>query len=461
MNPARMNQILDLANAGMILCWFDVLNSLVMPGFSRPPLPVSLAAAILAWSAFAAFCIGSCHLVKGLTLLLHITAFLVPLALVLTVCGNPAYPFYDFDWVIHPPSVVRAVWQWLEFIVNCAFTGLLYILGSRFGRVRPDANVVANRMDLGISVFFVLLIVKLIFAHKGATIPYPHTLGRQLVCFMILGLFSLGVARNRTSHRNSTVSYYKGAGMVLSFGMAAAVFGTGMVMLFLPDLTRGAFWGKEMLGRTWPAIEQGATFIANSKWMSHYFTAYMRVYEKYAGTAGPGWTFWDGSINPVHTKSVITIGILHSLVVLWFFAEWLFQKPEKNRSRPGLWTVLRRMAERVRRIVLFFIRLVSTRRTPFRRVEQYWGHFKRFGARSGLPLARHETPNEYGIRLAGHFPQLDGDIRYLVDLFNRVKYGGLPVGKDLFARLATGKKQMGSPKLWPLRARIWLFQARM
>lgn len=463
MTRVRLNWIVTLAGAGMILCWFDVLNRLVMPALSRSPLPLPQAALILIWSSFMAFLLKAWSPRRIGIVVLHLVGLLAALLLVLRSSGDPAFPFYNFAWMTQAPSFAGGVWQWLAFSINLFWAVALYYFGFHLQARKTDFRTVSNRLDIGISAFFVVLVVKLIVEHKGMVIPYEHTLGRQLVCFMMLGLFSMGVARNRTSHRNSTISYYKGAGMVLSFGLLAAVFGTGMVMLFLPDLIEGALWGKEALGHTWPWIEHTATVFVNSEFITRWIEAFVSSFGRGGSgmAGGPSMESESGKLNLFNLKMVFIAASLYSLVVLWFVVEWLLHKPEENKKRPGPWVVLRIMARRLKRVVLFIFRLLFSKRDPLHRVEQYYRLLQRWGARSGLPRALYETPNEYGSRLVGHFPGLAGEIGHLIDIFNRARYGGVRSGQSKFRQIQASWKRMRSPKLWPMRARLWLFRARM
>lgn len=461
MTRARLNRIVTLASAGMILCWFDVLNSLVMPALARRPLPVTLAALIVAGAIFNAFLISSWSLKRIGIAALHVLGFLASLALVLHISGDPAYAFYDFRWVTQAPSFAAAVWYWLKFLVNLWWTVLLYYLGYQLHSRKADFRNTSNRLDIGITVFSLVLIVKLVAEDKGVVIPYEHSLGRQLVCFMMLGLFSSGVARNQTSHRNSTISYYKGAGMVLSFGLLAAVFGTAMAMLFLTELIEGAIWGKGVLDQTWPYIEHAATQLANSKLLLGYVDWVVANVVRAGLTKIPSWEMTYDGPDPFYLKVVFAIGTFYALVVLWFIVEWMLHKPDGSQKRPGPWVILRLMARRVKRIVMRILQRLYSKRDPRHRVEQYYRLLQKWGARSGLPRASCETPNEYGARLADYFPNVTREISYLIERFNLARYSGRAAQPSQLIQIQEGWKRLRSPTLWPLRARLWLFRARI
>lgn len=460
MTSARLNRIVTLAGAGMILCWFDILNSLIMLALSRMPLPVTKAALILFLSGFVSFVVTSWSLRRLSIIALHGISFLAALAIVLHSSGDPAYPFYNFTWVTREAAFSWAFWQWLKFLVNFICAGVLYYLGCHLYARRIDFYTVTNRLDIGISVFFVVLIVKLIAEHKGVVIPFEHSLSRQLACFMMLGLFSIGVVRNRASHRDSTISYDKGAGLVLSFGLLAAVFGTAVVMLFLPDLIEGALWGKKMLGRSWPWIEHLATFFVNADYLAKRVAPYQSNAGKIYDMGKPSFEMTKEALNPFYLKMVFHIGAFYALVVLWFAFEWVLRKPDEKGKRPGPWVVLRLMARRLKRIFERIIRLLFSRRDALHRVEQYYRLLQKWGARSGLPRVACETPREYGTRLARNFPDVAREIKDLIVLFNQVRYGGIPAQREQFKQIQADWKRLRSPALWPVRARLWLFRAR-
>ncbi len=460
MTRSRLNRIVTLAGAGMILCWFDVLNSLLMPAFSRPPLPVSLAALILALSAGSAALIKSWTLRPGGVILFYAVGIFVSITVVLLGSGDPAFSLWNFTWMIDGPSATWIVWQWVIFIVNVIWAVLLYCLGRDLYHQKIRLLPVSMRLDIGITALFVALIAKLIAEHKGVVIPYEHTMGRQLACFMMLGLFSIGVVRNRASHRNSTISYYKGAGMVLSFGMLAAVFGAAMIMLFLPDMIRGALWGKQVLDRSWPYIEHSATLFVNSDFAATWIKAFAFTFDK-AYLPSIVERLAPGHQDPFYTRLVIAAGILYGLVVLWFVIEWLLMKPEPGKRKFGPWVVLRIMARRLKRMILRIIHMISFKRDPLYRVEDFYRRLQVWGSHSGMPRAAQETPNEYGARLAHSFPGLTPEISFLVAMFNIARFRGTPPPTEQFQRVRQDWQRLCSPQLWPLRARLWLFKARI
>ncbi len=462
MTRVRLNRIIKLAGAGMILCWFDVLNTLLMPAVSRAPLPSPQAALILALAA----CIAALARLWSLRvigfLLLHLFGLTACLALVLHHSGHAAMAIWDLSWMTRGPDLATILTQWLIFTLNVLWTILLYYLGFDLNRQKVEMRTVSIRLDIGITAMFVALLVKLIAKHKGVEIPFEHTMGRQLACFLMLGLFSIGVVRNRASHRNSTVSYYKGAGMVLSFGLAGTVFGAAMIMLFLPDLIRGALWGKRILDRSWPHIEYTATLFANSEFMANWIRAVFAPMIAELSRVNPSQLLRSAQSdpNPAHIHLALGAGSIF-LVVLWFVAEWLLMKPVEKKRKPGPWVVLRIMARRLKRIVVRLVGFLFRPRDPLRRVEDYYRRLQVWGERSGLPRVAHETPNEYGARLTDCFPGLGPEIGLLVAMFNLARFRGAAPGADQFKQVRSGWKRLCSPVLWPVRARLWLFQARM
>jgi hypothetical protein len=132
----------------------------------------------------------------------------------------------------------------------------LYCFGFHLHARKTDFGPVSNRLDIGISVFFVVLVVKLIVEQKG------------------------------------------------------------MVMLFLPDLIEGALWGKAMLARSWPWIEHTATVIVRSKFVTRWVESFLSAFG--VGSSGtftlPTMISGDGKLNLFNLKMVSIAAAIYSLM---------------------------------------------------------------------------------------------------------------------------------------------------
>ena len=80
-------------------------------------------------------------------------------------------------------------------------------------------------------------------------------------------------------------------------------------------------------------------------------------------------------------------------------------------------------------------------------IAELYARLLAWGRRRGLPPLPGETPREYGRRLSGYFPELDGDITQIVERFNEETYGGLALPEEELAMARRAWRRLSNPSL--------------
>jgi hypothetical protein len=127
-------------------------------------------------------------------------------------------------------------------------------------------------------------------------------------------------------------------------------------------------------------------------------------------------------------------------------------------DKRSFWELLLSCILAAKRILsILWIKIFYPSDTSFA-AEKYYRRLLRWGRISGLRHAVFETPREYGIRLGHLFPQIEKEIRLIVDLHDEAVYGGIPPDKHQLSRARLAFRRIRNPLLWFARVKSLCFQ---
>ena len=460
-NPAALPV---LTSAGMELAWrFAWANFLCLALLNRPfPWADGLVPFALSGIMYALFHFRGWRIIQ--VLVLQILGF--GLAALHLIHGFHAagIGFFDPSWLraAFSPSNTPTTWLTIFFEASLA---LVFWLGGIFqARRKKTYDTMANRFDLGLSVLFVLFLVKLTLRAKfGVTVPGRGAL-MFTITFLTFGLPALALARTRTRAVRTFQPGFHQVGVVLSFTGLAVLLGTGTVAFFLPQLTAGAELGFQALSAA--AQPLGPVVVA----VLRFLLAPGRHTTDAApqGAAGPSPDLptaaepsaWMNLFTWVATWTMTVLiclaGLALVLLLLHLLLKWLFSRTPRRARPPGLKAGVRGWLEGLSLAWRFFAEWIKTairrRSDP---VTVYMG-LVQWGRRSGLDRLPWETPREYGRRLSRAFPFAGDDIMAIVHALETTVYAGRNIAPETFDAVLTGFKRLGSPALWPRRVMVGL-----
>lgn len=471
----RMSLILALASGGMMLSWFYTWNSFVLHYLSKAPIHIPAAATVLALAAI----ITAIHRSRGsrwiYVIVFHGIGFFLALLLITYNVNNLPYSFWDTEWVSFYLHAEKGFLEGLALIIIISATLLLWVSGIRLTLITTDERCISIRFDLGLAFFLLLLLIKLLMRYKGFPLSYDRSIGVNFVSFAVLGLFAMGLVRNKGSSLARNITYFRGIGVIVSFTLFVILFGGGMIMLFLPGMTTGAEAGYALIKTATRPIGQ-------------ILIAILRIFAMggckksqappSSGSDGDSANIFklEGEVGLVELILIWSMTILMALgglagiifmvqflvrKLLPWLLKWLLTKSPEVTAEQDLWALILHFIANVKRLVISIVSRILNGTAGYKGPDYFYHRLLLWGNRSGLPHALYETPREYGFRLIRFFPNLTKEINYIVDMFNRSVYGGIVPDKQQSSNTNLSWKTMKSPKLWPSRLKLLLFSSRV
>ena len=434
---------------GMELFWLFAWSDFLMGSTARLSLPfIPLAAGY-----FLAFALASAFQQKRLRLIWgvlgHGAAFSALAALVLeTATGRVLPPGPD-------------VFQWYQSGLTLALAGLFWYKGTKLCFREMSYKMVCNYFDLGLSLFFGLLLIKLlVFYQSGIRLPDGGLL-YLMMGFFFIGLAAIFLSNAPTTRKRHYMEGFRGIGVMISFSLAFLLCGLGIVFVFLPLMTSMAESGytalKGVSGSLGPYLIHVLRFIL--------------LVPKPRGAAPPpaqdqgiqdphnigmtgeaGWfsdLIFYGILLVVAAVALVLIGTL-----ILRLLKFLLQKPLTGpvpESRPSLWSIFRHFFDAVvnffRKTRLMFFSRIGTAQTGFVRLTAW-------GRKSGVKRRSTETPGEYARRLQTLFPPLETEILTILHAFHLETYGEMILPGRELDQVIRAVKKLHNPSFWKMRLKV-------
>ena len=443
-----------------MLCPFYACSSFVFACIDQNPIPLSAAGLTLLLATLTT----SIHSQRGWRRIFVIGLHLLGLSFAyLKLCHNYyrlESPFWSIRWLqdffMHERTA--ASWPVLVLILLCIW--ILWFCGIRLSTRPTNQTTISHRFDAGLGFLFLLLLIKLIIAGKGVSIPAEHSVTRPVIAFIILGLFSMGFVHAGSPSQKGSITYSKGAGIAMTFTLTILMLGGGLFILFLPGLQTIAEAGYPLLGSVMEPLERIVIFLAKLYLKSGY-----RRQPEEAPT---------GEYMPTINQSEEELGFFHYLfagftiaivltmagLILFYIVNWLRATTAEEKKRKGIWELLVLIIQAIKQLFYSLRERIPFNTDEFSAAKNIYLRLLRWGRFSGLGHIVCETPKEYAHRLGDRFPQIEKEILQIVHLHDEAIYGGILPDKQQIYRARLALRRIRNPLWWFARLKSLCFQNR-
>ena len=374
--------------------------------------------------------------------------------------------FWSQDWLIECLDTPRSFLEWFNLILILVLSLMFWIGGVTLAR-RPIAySKICSRFDLGVAAFFLLFLTQFGLLVKGGFKIEDPIFSLLIFSFFVFSLLAIGLVRNQTTPSRDFLPGYQGIGVILSFTVVVFLFGTGLVLFFLPYLTLAAETGYGLLKTAVTPLGPVLVSILRFIFMHGAIRQENQspsAKEPTGDLISPAESSWwmeflEKILGWVFGVLLGLIVLIIAAVALFFLFRWLLSRAPVSQKRQTAWSLISWWVERLR------IFLVSCWKWIIRKAEGYKGAVQlytallKWGDHSGLPHLLCETPMEYGLRLKNRFPTLKGEIGLIIEAFNQEVYGETILSEQQWVEAKSAWRRLRSPLHWPSRLKNWFPQ---
>lgn len=458
--------LLFLVIAVMELSWLDAWANFLTTSILHQPflLPEAIGTFALA-AALTLFSKGKGWRVVYI-LITQVIGFTLAALRIVYVFNTWSYSFLSKAWLIEFFSAPRNPLEWFNLILVLFLSLMFWVGGVTLARRSTAYSTLCSRFDLGIAAFSLLFLTKLLLLVKGGIKTEDSMSQLLLFSFFIFSLLAIGLVRNRSTTPRDFLPGYQGIGVILSFTVGVLLFGTGLVLFFLPYLTLSAEMGYGILKTATKPLAY--IFVEVIRFL------YMRKITRPETLSAPqepsigdltgptesGW--WTELLEKILGWA---LGGLIGLVVLivfgvavFYLIRWLFSKSPISQRRQSSWYLISLWLERSRIFLCFFLRRIVHRIKGYKRAAQLYTGLLNWGRHSGLPHFLSETPTEYGLRLQNRFPSLRREIELITEAFTQEVYGEITLHEQQLDLAQSAWRRLRSPLHWPSRLKTWFLK---
>jgi len=466
MKTSPLNTTISFFGAAMDLCWLQALTAFVLYNIFNFQAPLLF--------VLFMYCCGIitnhlCYFRKRLRIqvllakvILFSASLMIAVHFILLHHNNNASPLRLSQlFSTHKPLL-----DWGLTLVILLLAGVVW-RRSTIHVLKPlNQENVYHRLDLGIAVFFGLMVLKLmLFTRFDVTIRYPD-LKYLFFPFFLFALLTIGLMFGAHKNNRQYAAGFQKIGVALSFAAVMLSGGLGMVFLFLNQMTASAETLSGILKKAGPPLEGAVVWVARLLWSrrrNHDLPSVSAQGEQnsYAGlTSGSVETGW---LPGVLKWAVAILLILVVLFLIYLLGRYLLRfllagtdsKYVRNARGFHFPQWLKRFMALISRFpgrIFALFKGISSAADLFRKLVSW-------GRRSGIPYKKTDTPKEYGERLAASFPELKGDIEMIIHLMYKEIYGEFKLDKHQISAGKKAKKRMAHPLFWKNRIKTWVFSA--
>jgi hypothetical protein len=399
-------------------------------------------------------------------LMTQIFGFTLASLRIVYVFNTGAYSFLSKAWLIEFFNTPKHPLEWLYLILILILILMFWVGGVTLARRSTAYTTLCSRFDLGTAAFFLLFLTKFLALYKGG-IKIEDPLSQLLLFpFLIFSFLAIGLVRNLTTAQKNFLPGYRGIGVILSFTVVILLFGTGLVLFFLPYLTLAAETGYGILKTA--AKPLGPVLVTVLRFI--FMGGAIRPEPSSGPTKGgaedlitPGESSWwmeflEKILAWVFGGILGLTVLIISCVALFFLFRWLLSKTSVHPKRQGLWDSMLSWIRGLRLFLLSCWIRVARRAKGYKGAAQLYAALLLWGRHSGLPHFLSETPLEYGLRLKNQFPSLKKEIESITEAFNQEVYAETTLSEKQLSQVRFGLRRMRSPIHWPSRLKSWFLQ---
>ncbi|MDY0095320.1 MAG: DUF4129 domain-containing protein [Candidatus Vecturithrix sp.] len=454
--------ILRLASGGMEVIWRSAWAGFVMMALAQRIFPLPAAIGAFSLAAALTFDVRGRGWRWGTIIGLHLVGCLMTTLYMFYAFTYQAYPFLSRTWLNALFSVPNNFMEGLVSLFILFWALLFWVSGIQFARRSTAYRDVCGRFDLGLGMFFGLLLLKLAIKHNGTQLQDPLT--RWLILpFLLLGMAAIGSARNRNHHTKSYRAGHRLIGVILSFTALVVVSGMSLLLLFWPYFIMTAEIGYDLLQQGLqpfiPLLVAILRFLFLPRRTGMSDPTVSSSHSEIEAISPGETSWWMAILEKILSWGIgglfilIIVGMLN--VGLWRLMRWLLSKTPVGERKPRLSDFLLAWVLRVPILLRlcweWIFRCVQGHTTAV----QFYRMLGDWGRRSGLPRRRTETPYEYGLRLSHHFPVIQQEITLIVELFHQEVYGESALNAQQVTLASLALRQLRRPAHWSLRLRTW------
>jgi hypothetical protein len=375
-----------------------------------------------------------------------------------------SYSFLNQTWLVAFFNTPKSPLQWFNLILILFLTLMLWAGGMTLARRSTAYSTLCFRFDLGIAAFSLLYLTKFLLLVKGGIQVDDPITQLFLFPFFVFSVLAIGLVRNRSTSPRDFLPGCQGIGVILSFIVVVILFGTGLVLFFLPYLTLAAETGYGILKTA--AKPFGPILVSILRFIFlHGSLQPEKPSPPTKGSIGdfvsPAGSSWWGELLEKILAWVLggVFGLLILVVLglaLFFLFRWLFSRTSMTQRRQGTGYPILWWIERLRVFLLSCWKWMICRVKGHKGAVQLFTALLSWGRHSGLPHFLCETPREYGLRLKNRFPSLRKEIESIIEAFNQEVYGEINLNERQLAIAGSAWRRLCSPFHWPSRLKSWL-----
>ena len=452
------------AGMGMELSWLYAWATFSLTFVPNRPFPLPEAIGTFVLAATLTFLSIGRGLRVFQILGLQLLGLLLAGSRIIYLYTDRSHPYFSRDWVLDFFNKSRDPAEWLILIFVLFWILCFWFGGVTLARRSTAYRAHCVRFDLGAVAFLALLLLKfLILFKEGPNLQDPFT-DFLFIPFFIFGLTAIGLSRNQSDVQRGFLSGYQGMGVILSFTMVVLLFGTGLVLLFLPYMTLAAEMGYVVIKEAAQPLEPILVSILRFMFMRGRMQR-----ETPPGTSNePEINFtpsveesswWMELLSKIGGWGLAgllgLIGLIALGLALWYLIKWLFSRTSQDKRREGFWRLILLWAASIWAILTFLMEKMRSRRNGPHLAVHLYKALLGWGKHSGLPHIISETPTEYGRRLSHRFPDVKKEAGLITEAFNRYVYGHTAPDAQQLDRAGIAWRKMRSPLHWPLRLKSW------
>lgn len=361
--------------------------------------------------------------------------------------------YAGFAWTL-PNTFYQGYQITLMAIMVCLF----WYKGIKLSSRQMSYETTCHYFDLGISLLFLLLIVKMLIHIKAEVLISESFTLYFMGAYFFFGISALFLSQNTTQRKRRYLKGFRMYGGLISAFVILLFCVMGMVFILLPYMTSFAESGyvvlKQATGSLSPYLIAILRFIFSSR--NHAGPSQLSLQNKNMSdpniplTEGqPGW------VEHLLLYSILAIFFLILVVMIGYLVHKLFKfliskQPSstigKEKTMLFSWLIgwLVFLLNYFKRVFLALNEKIESAQKAFIKLVSW-------GRKSGMPKWQNETPAEYAKRLEQKFVPLENEIRIIVQAFHLETYGEIRLDQTNIAQVVKALKIIHSPSFWLLR----------